>query len=154
MRSVVIALLATSFLSTSCGDSETTTTPSSSSPKSVTQPVGPEGGTILVGGATVTIPKGALADTKQITITETDDKPPSGFVAVSKIFRCEPSGTDFAVGVTMEMPFTDDGKPVKMFWSTGSDPTFKDVGGTSANGKTMIATVKHFSAGFVGRAAE
>jgi hypothetical protein len=51
----------------------------------------------------------------------------------------------------MEMPFTDDGKPVKMFWSTGSDPTFKDIGGSSANGKTMTATVRHFSAGFVGR---
>ena len=139
-----------------CSDSETQPSSSSSgssSAKSVTQPVGPEGGTILVGGATVTIPKGALGDTKQITITETDEKPPAGFTAVSKIFRCEPSGTDFAADVTMQMPFTGDGKPVKMFWSTGSDPTFKDIGGTaSADGKTMTATVKHFSAGFVGRA--
>ena len=132
-----------------CSDSETNT---SSSPRSVTQPVGPEGGTILVGGATVTIPKGALTETKQITITETDEKPPAGFTAVSKIFRCEPSGTDFAADVTMQMPFTDDGQPVKMFWSTGSDPTFKDIGGASTDGRTMTATVKHFSAGFVGRA--
>lgn len=149
MRLVPAALLA-SLLVFACSDN-TTQTPSSSTGKSVTQAVGPEGGTILVGGATVTIPKGALADTKQITISETDEKPPAGFTAVSKIFRCEPSGTDFAAEVTMEMPFTDDGKPVKMFWSTGSDPTFKDIGGVSTNGKTMVATVKHFSAGFVGR---
>lgn len=152
MRFVLAALFSSALLLASCSDSETTTSSSSGSgAKSVTQSVGPDGGTILVGGATVTIPKGALADTKQITISETDEKPPAGFTAVSKIFRCEPSGTDFAADVTMEMPFTDDGKPVKMFWSTGSDPTFKDIGGTSANGKTMIATVKHFSAGFVGR---
>jgi hypothetical protein len=134
-----------------CSDSESTTPGTTSGGNSVTQPIGPEGGTIVVGGATVTIPKGALADTKQITISATDEKPPAGFTAVSKVFRCEPSGTEFAADVTMEMPFTDDGKPVKMFWSTGSDPTFKDIGGSSANGKTMIATVKHFSAGFVGR---
>jgi hypothetical protein len=73
---------------------------------------------------------------------------------MSKVFRCEPRGTEFAADVTMEMPFTDDGKPVKMFWTTGSDPTFKDIGGTPTNNKTMIATVRHFSAGFVGRAAE
>ena len=145
----VFALVASAVSAASaCSDSD----PPTSNPKSVTQPVGPEGGTILVGGATVTIPKGALADTKQITITETDEKPPAGFTAVSKIFRCEPSGTDFAADVTMQMPFSDDGKPVRMFWSTGSDPTFKDIGGASTDGKTMTATVKHFSAGFVGRA--
>jgi hypothetical protein len=144
-----LAVLLTVLL-LACSDSESTT-PATTPGNSVTQPIGPDGGTIIVGGATVTIPKGALADTKQITISATDEKPPAGFTAVSKVFRCEPSGTEFTADVTMEMPFTDDGKPVKMFWSTGSDPTFKDIGGASTNGKTMIATVKHFSAGFVGR---
>ena len=150
MRFVVTALLASILLSAACSDSETASSPAGS--RSVTQSVGPDGATIVVAGATVTIPKGALAETKQITITETDEKPPAGFTAVSKIFRCEPSGTDFAADVTMQMPFSDDGKPVRMFWSTGSDPTFKDIGGASTDGKTMTATVKHFSAGFVGRA--
>jgi hypothetical protein len=131
-----------------CSDSGSST---GAAGNSVSQAVGPEGGTIVVGGAKVTIPAGALPGTAQITITETNDQPPSGFTAVSKVFRCEPSGTEFAADVTMEMPFTDDGKPVKMFWSTGSDPTFKDIGGTPTNNKTMIATVRHFSAGFVGR---
>ena len=144
-----VCLLFTAFVF-SCSDSESTSSPAQSG-NSVTQPIGPDGGKIVVGGATVTIPKGALADTKQITISATEDKPPAGFTAVSKVFRCEPSGTEFTADVTMEMPFTDDGKPVKMFWSTGSDPTFKDIGGTPTANKTMIATVKHFSAGFVGR---
>lgn len=144
-----ITVLPLVLLLVACPDSAPTTP---TGPTSVTQPVGPEGGTILVRGATVTIPKDALAETKQITITETDEEPPAGFTAVSKIFRCEPSGTDFAADVTMRMPFTDDGHPVKMFWSTGSDPTFKDIGGASTDGRTVTATVKSFSAGFVGRA--
>jgi len=46
------------------------------------------------------------------------------------------------------MPFTDDGKPSTMFWSSGANPEFKDVGGEKVNG-TMTATVMHFSSGFV-----
>jgi hypothetical protein len=134
-----------------CSDSESTT-PGTATGNSVTQDVGPEGGTIVVGGATVTIPKGALTETKKIMIAATDEAPPAGFTAVSKVFRCGPTGTTFAEGVTMEMPFTDDGKPVKMFWTAGSETEFKDIGGTSTNGKTIVATVKHFSGGFVGRA--
>ena len=50
----------------------------------------------------------------------------------------------------MQMPFRDDGSPVTMFWSSGSDPAFKDIGGVTSGG-TMTATVMHFSSGFVGR---
>ncbi|MDB4934774.1 MAG: hypothetical protein JWP87_1746 [Labilithrix sp.] len=45
----------------------------------------------------------------------------------------------------------EDGKGGTLFWSTGADPTFKDLGGR-VEGTTMIARVQHFSAGFVGRA--
>lgn len=91
-----------------------------------------------------------LADAKAITIGSTSDIP-DGFVAVSKVFECAPSGTSFAAPVTMTMPFTDDGNgPVTMFWSAGADPTFKDLGG-APNGATFTATVRHFSRGFVGR---
>ena len=122
---------------------------SSTPPSAVTQTIGPEGGTIAVGGATVTFPKGALGASKSITISTTDVAP-QGFVVLSHVFRCEPSGTEFAQPVTMQMPFTDDGKGGTLFWSEGADPTFKDLGG-SVSGTTVIATVKHFSSGFVGR---
>jgi hypothetical protein len=125
-------------------------TSSPSSPRSVTQTVGAEGGTIEVDGAVVTFPKGALSEAKAITI-ESVDEVPEGFVATSKVFRCAPSGTSFAQPVTMTMPFTDDLKgPLTMFWSTGADPSFKEIGG-KADGATMSATVLHFSSGFVGR---
>ncbi len=101
-------------------------------------------------GATITFPKDAVAAPVGVTISSTDAVP-DGFVALSKVFKCEPSGTNFAQPVTMQMPFTDDGKASSMFWSSGSDPAFKDLGGKSQGG-TMTATVQHFSSGFVGRA--
>lgn len=116
----------------------------------ITQEVGPEGGTIVVRGATVTFPAGALADRKMITIRATENAPPAGYVALSRIFECGPTGTEFAQPVTMKMPFEDDGQPATMFWSAGADPTFKDLGGEKEGG-TMTATVRHFSSGFVGR---
>ncbi len=67
------------------------------------------------------------------------------------MFECQPSGTSFAQPVTMTMPFVDDGQgPVTMFWSSGSDPTFKDIGGKPMDGK-ITATVMHLSDGFIGR---
>jgi len=122
-----------------------------SGPSSVKQTVGPDGGVITVGGATVTFPAGALAAATEITITATDEAAPDGFVALSKVFKCEPSPLDFPMPVTMAMPFSPDGQPATVFWSSGADPAFKDVGGT-ATGAIMTAGVKHFSRGFVGRA--
>ncbi len=147
----VSALLLAATLGCSSESSSSSSSSSSGGAPSVKKTVGPEGDTIDVGGATVTIPKGALAAPTEITITATEAPPPDGFVALSKVFTCEPSGTNFTTGVTMKMPFTDDGKgPSTMWWSSGADPTFKDVGGAPVNG-TMSATVMHFSSGFVGR---
>jgi hypothetical protein len=133
----------------SCSSDPETT--GDTAPRSVTQTVGPDGGVITVEGATVTIPKGSLANGVDVTITASDDPPPDGFIALSRVIKCEPSGTVFAQPVTMKMKFVADGLASTMFWSTGGDPTFKDVGGVATNG-TMSATVTHFSSGFVGRA--
>jgi hypothetical protein len=138
-----------------CSSSDETNTSSSSSSSSggnaQTSTIGPEGGSIVVGGATVTFPKDAVSAPISITIREQEGGFPEGFETLSHLFKCEPSGTNFAHPVTMQMPFTDDKKgPATIFWSSGADPTFKDVGGT-VQGTTMITTVEHFSAGFVGR---
>lgn len=143
---IVAMIFATA--STSCSSSSSSS--GSSAATSVTQEIGAAGGKIEVAGAVVTFPRGALAANKSITISVKEGGPPDGFVALSKVFVCEPSGTDFAQPVTMQMPFTDDGKGGTMFWSSGADPTFKDLGG-EVQGNTMIATVRHFSSGFVGR---
>jgi len=131
----------------SCSSSSSTATPASA----VTQPIGPEGGAIEVGGAVVTFPKGAVAASTSVTISVQDGSTaPEGFLALSKVFKCEPSGTEFAQPVEMRMPFDDDGKGGTLFWSSGADPAFKDLGG-KVDGRVMVATVKHFSSGFVGR---
>ena len=63
-----------------------------------------------VGGAVVTFPKGAVATSTMITISVDESAAvPAGFVALSKLFKCEPSGTEFAQPVEMRMPFVDDG---------------------------------------------
>ena len=149
LASVVIALLASG-----CSSSTATPAPSGTSGTSATdvqKAIGPDGGTIEVGGAVVTFPKGAVAQTTMITISvQPASAVPAGFVALSSLFKCEPAGTEFLMPVEMRMPFTDDGKGGTLFWSTGADPTFKDLGG-HAEGNIMVATVQHFSAGFVGR---
>ena len=132
----------------SCSSSSPATPPTSGA---VTQPIGPEGGRIEVGGAVVTFPKGAVAAQTSVTISVQDASTLEGFVALSKVFKCEPSGTEFAQPVEMRMPFVDDGKGSgSLFWSSGADPAFKNLGG-KVEGGVMVATVLHFSSGFVGR---
>lgn len=135
-----------------CSSDDTSPLPSSTSSENTqTATIGPEGGTIVVGGATVTFPKDAVPSPVAITISKEATGFPDGFEALSPLFKCEPSGTNFGKPVTMQMPFVDDGKgPSTIFWSSAADPTFKDVGGT-VQGSTMITTVEHFSMGFVGR---
>ncbi|HEY8076619.1 MAG TPA: hypothetical protein VIF62_20985, partial [Labilithrix sp.] len=108
--------------------------------------------TINVGGATITFPQGALALKRTFTINVSDAQPPDGFVILSRFVKCEPTGTDFAQKVSMQMPFTDDGQmPITVFWSSGAQPQFTDVGGTKNGDGTITAQVEHFSSGFVGR---
>ncbi len=118
-------------------------------PTSAEKTVGPEGGSMDVAGATITFAPNALAKPTKITVSKTTTAAPDGYVALSPIFHCEPSGTDFAADVTMTMPFSADGQPATMFWSAGTTE-FKDVGGAVEAGR-MKATVRHFSEGFVGR---
>jgi hypothetical protein len=117
----------------------------------VTKSIRPEGGTIRVGGATVTFPAGAVAAPTTVTVAATEADAPAGFVKLSRVFECKPSGIQFARKVTVEMRFVDDGRPVTMFWSTADPPQFKDIGGR-VDGDTLSVEIDHFSTGFVGRA--
>jgi len=138
---VAFALMAVSACSS--------TAPAGGSP-AVTKTIGPEGGQIVVEGATITFPANALATATQITITPTDDPAPAGYLAISRIYRCEPSGTTFAQKVSMAMSVSGDTTGATVFWSAGADPAFKDVGGT-VSGSVITAGVSHFSSGFAGK---
>lgn len=150
---VVIRLAAGMLVVTACSSSSSSTSSSGTTTPpdatSVTMPIGPAGGKIEVGGAVVTFPKDAVSAETKVTISVEEGVPP-GFITLSKVFKCEPAGTSFGAPVEMRMPFVDDGKGGSLFWSSGADPAFKDLGGR-VEGKTMVATVQHFSSGFVGR---
>ena len=122
-------------------------------PTSVTQTIDETGGTITLAGATVTFPSGAVQAAESITISATDEAAPEGFMALSRIYRCEPSGLDFDPRVIMAMEFEADGVVPTMFWSSGDDPSFQDVGGT-VDDEILSAPVAHFSRGFVGHVHE
>jgi len=146
-----VSLVSTALLASACSSSTETPANTTTSASTVTKPIGPEGGKIEVGGAVVTFPPGAVSASTSITISVVESGVPDGFVALSKVFKCEPAGTNFAQGVEMRMPFVDDGSGGSLFWQSGADPAFKNLGGR-IEGTTMIATVMHFSGGFVGRA--
>jgi hypothetical protein len=139
--------LGLALLAVSCSSKSST----SAAPGTVTQTVGPEGGQIVVDGATVTFAKGALAAAQPITIAASTNPPPDGFIALSRVYTCEPSGLDFGAQVTMQMTFTPDGTPATMFWSSKANPTFNELSNVATSGTTMTATVAHFSSGFIGR---
>jgi hypothetical protein len=145
-----VSIVSAALLASACSSSSETPA-NTTSASTVTKPVGPEGGKIEVGGAVVTFPPGAVSASTSITISVVESGVPDGFVALSKVFKCEPAGTDFAQPVEMRMPFTDDGKGGTLFWQSGNDPAFKNLGGR-VEGNVMIASVQHFSGGFVGRA--
>jgi hypothetical protein len=144
--SVALALLVVGIAVQSCSSSSTSPT----TPSTATQTIGPAGGTIVVEGATVTFPPNAVAAPTSITITETDEAPPAGYVALSPVYRCEPSGTTFGQKVTMAMTFRGNATGARIFWSSAADPTFKDLGGV-VEGTVMTTQVAHFSSGFVGK---
>ena len=75
------------LLALSCSSS----TNDAAAPATVTQMVGPEGGSIVVGGATMTFPKGAVAANTSITISQ-NGSVPAGFVALSSVFAVRAYG--------------------------------------------------------------
>jgi hypothetical protein len=136
-----------------CSDEDTQPEEAEQLPTTVTQTIDEGGGTITLAGATVIFPTGALDAAESITITATEEAAPEGFVALSRVYRCEPSGLDFDPSVVMAMEFEADGITPSMFWSSGEDPAFQDVGGV-VEASVLSAPVAHFSRGFVGHPHE
>jgi hypothetical protein len=145
---VVVSMLA--LVAGGCSSSSSAPS-TAAAPATVTQTIGPEGGQIVVDGATVTFAKSAVTSAQAITITASTTTAPDGFVALSRVYTCEPSGLNFGAQVTMQMQFTPDGSPATMFWSSATNPTFAELANVETSGNTMTATVAHFSSGFVGR---
>jgi hypothetical protein len=118
-------------------------------PPTVTASVGASGGTVRLGGFTLTIPPGALSAARDITVERAVDAPPDGYLAWSPLYYFSPRGLTFAVPVTVSIPYPSATGTPTVFWSLADDSGFEDVHGTRV-GATVQASVTHFSTGFVG----
>jgi hypothetical protein len=120
-------------------------------PITATMMVGPEGGELVLEGATVSIPPGALAEMTEIKVEHAEDPEPSA-PPVTSILTLEPAGLTFAqpIKVTLELTtplFAEDPLP-KGYWST-PDGSFEELPAQLVGEKLVIENT-HFSQVFAG----
>jgi len=111
--------------------------------------VGPEGGAIELGDATVAIPAGALAEEVEVVVTVVPDAAPSAFAAYSPIYRFGPAGQTFASPATVTLPFRGGAETATIFWTASPDGPYTPLRTTVRDG-LATAEITHFSRAFVG----
>jgi hypothetical protein len=114
--------------------------------------IGASGGTVSFGGATVTIPAGALTTTVTITIAPSAASPSTGSV-VGEAFEMGPEGQQFAMPVTVTLPFNPADVPqgmtasnVVVMTAPQGSTTFTSLPTTVVDSTHVSATSSHFSA--------
>jgi hypothetical protein len=113
--------------------------------------IGPSGGVIQAGGASVTVPAGALSTDTTITVTVLSGLPPSPYEACSAFYQFEPAGLMFAVPVDVLLPDYGCAPSAAMYWSKAGGASGYDRLSTDLMAASASAQVTHFSTGFVGR---
>jgi len=112
--------------------------------------VGPAGGTVSIAGAELEIPAGALEEEVEISITETAEEVPGGFLGSSPVFQFEPDGLVFAQPVAARMAFEGSPDQLDLIWSVTGGEGYEAMGAT-IDGQMVVGQITHFSQGFVGR---
>lgn len=69
----------------------------------IVEGIGPEGGTITIPGASLSIPPGALTETVDIQLTRVEESGVSGFIAYSALWHLEPHGLEFEIPATLSV---------------------------------------------------
>jgi hypothetical protein len=110
--------------------------------------VGPAGGTVSAGGASVVVPAGALSVPMPIAVAVATDAPqlPGNVTLIGHVFAFTPHGQPFDMPVTINVPFTAPatGTP-KLYGASADDEVWAPVtGATNANG-VLSTQVLHFS---------
>lgn len=118
---------------------------------SVTQPIGPEGGSLAIGSFLLEVPESALVDETEITVTVTADVVPGAFTGFSPIFRFEPAGLVFERPVTVTLPFSGDSDIASVFWTASSGAGYVALP-TRVEAGHAVVEATHFSRAFVGTA--
>lgn len=126
-----------------CGSDETSPAPATAA----SSRIGPAGGVVSVNGVTLTIPPGALDAETDIGI-ESGAPAPSGYTALSPVFRFTPDGLVFKKPANVAIDFQGGSGSPTVFWSAASGPVEKLA--TTVEGSRAKADVVHFSTGFVG----
>ena len=121
--------------------------------ESITATVGASGGQLELAGVEITVPPGALAETTTITVTATDEAPPSWLRPSSPVLRFSPEGLSFLTPIEVRIPFRGDRDTATVFWSAREGDAFVPRA-TRIEGNVAIAESMHFSQAFVGSACE
>lgn len=114
--------------------------------------VGPSGGSFTsLDGVGIDVPAGALSSTITITLGKTTLPAGNALTPVSTVFEFKPAGTEFAVPITLRIPYIGAANQPLGFYFTGKDaPTILSAipSAQIANG-VGTAQVSHFSIGCI-----
>ena len=118
----------------------------------VTAVIGPEGGELELGGASVSIPPGALDSEVELGVTWVPkDSPdiPDDQSQLGQVIAFTPHGMKFNLPVTVTVPFLDVQDTERQLLVSQPGGAWEVVPGTEVVGDTMVAQVDHFSFLFV-----
>lgn len=111
--------------------------------------IGPAGGSVALGLASITIPPGALTKPTRIRLTQRSDSPPSAYAAYSALYEFDPAGQTFLVPATVVLPRYSGSSLAAVYWSKPQGGGYDRLPSTLGE-HVASAQVVHFSTGFVG----
>jgi hypothetical protein len=113
--------------------------------------IGPDGGVVsMAGGPSLVIPPGAVTSKIPITVDLSSRAAPAA--ALSSVYAFGPSGTVFAMPVSVSIPVTAGTTSGSIYWTkAGQAGSYDSLPATVSGGKAT-AQVLHFSEGFAGPA--
>ena len=114
--------------------------------------IGPAGGVVTLGAASITIPPGALSSATLITLHQRSDFPPARYVTYSPFYEFDPAGVTFAIPATVVLPRYGGPASAAVYWSAATGPGYDRLVST-VGAHVASAQVTHFSTGFLGALA-
>lgn len=110
--------------------------------------VGPEGGTLTLPGASLTVPAGALSETVELYGVATTDDPTGDFTRHSPVFRFGPPEVRFEIAASLRVAYTGRPRPTVLFWALEGEG-FGELP-AQVDGDTVIAEITRLGSSFVG----
>lgn len=117
--------------------------------ENVSKTIGPDGGVIEMDGVSLSIPPHALHQEQHITITRNHDFALYPYMSFSDVWSFSPSGLEFHFPATVRMEHEGAEEWRWLFWSRSGEQGF-DALPFRKDGDTHIASIDHFSTGFIG----